>query len=174
MKNLSLILLTLFLVTSCKKIAFNDAYNESYRKFLKFKKQTDNTYSYTQKYSDWDGYSQTTVLKIRKGKVAERAFESYQFRAEEKKLLESWVEKEITLNTHESGAPARTLDEVYALAKSEWLKVDKKHNTIYFETKNNGLISTCGYVPKPPLIDGGLNGIKISEIKPLNNLTVYQ
>jgi hypothetical protein len=59
-----------------------------------------------------------------------------------------WTEDETQINTHpESGAAdAFTLDQVYEKAKTEWL-LKRKGATTYFEAKNNGLISSCGYVP---------------------------
>ncbi|MDP2414077.1 hypothetical protein [Daejeonella sp.] len=55
------------------------------------------------------------------------------------------------------------LDAVYDKAANEWLKADKKQNIIYFEAKNQGMISTSGYVPNG-CQDDCFTGIRISNI----------
>jgi len=78
-----------------------------------------------------------------------------------------WTENENEINTHPDGTTARTLDEVYEKAKNDWLKKRKNTDT-FFEARNNGLISTCGYnVPNCP--DNCFIGIEIIHIDILNN-----
>jgi hypothetical protein len=68
------------------------------------------------------------------------------------------------LNTHsDEGGALMTLDDIYAKANNVWLKADPKLNYIYFETKNAGLISTCGYFPKD-CQDDCFVGVHISSI----------
>lgn len=72
---------------------------------------------------------------------------------------------ESEINTHQNGAAALTLDEIYVNAKSDWL-IKRKNTTNYFESKNDGLISQCGYVEKN-CMDDCFVGITISSIERL-------
>ncbi|SCW47000.1 hypothetical protein [Mucilaginibacter sp. NFR10] len=83
-----------------------------------------------------------------------------------KAIREQWHEDKNSLNQHDAGAASITLDQVYQKAKNEWLSTDKKKNTIYFETNNNGMISNASYVPNG-CQDDCSTGISISEIKAL-------
>ncbi|MBA6153817.1 hypothetical protein [Gelidibacter maritimus] len=78
-----------------------------------------------------------------------------------------WTENENELNSHESSiaADALTLDQIYNKAETDWL-IKRKNSTSYFESKNNGLISTCGYVEKD-CMDDCLVGITIKSINVL-------
>ncbi|MGY5355583.1 hypothetical protein [Wenyingzhuangia sp. IMCC45467] len=58
------------------------------------------------------------------------------------------------------------MDEIYEKAKQDWL-IKRKEVLVYFETDNNGLISTCGYVPKNCMDDCFL-GITIKSIEALS------
>jgi len=59
-----------------------------------------------------------------------------------------------------------TLDGIYSKAKTVWLRADQKQNDVYFETRNNGLISLADFVPKG-CQDDCLNGISIKKINPM-------
>ncbi|MFT4095190.1 MAG: hypothetical protein QM640_16280 [Niabella sp.] len=82
----------------------------------------------------------------------------------ETKVYEDWTEDETTLYSHDGWNVSLTLDEIYAKAKNEWLQVDEDENWIYFETENDGMISSCGYTPKN-CADDCFMGINIVEIK---------
>lgn len=58
-----------------------------------------------------------------------------------------WTERKVELGTHVSSPAASlwTLDQIYSKAKEEWLS-PRDNVTTYFETKNDGLISTAGFV----------------------------
>lgn len=79
----------------------------------------------------------------------------------------SWTETGAMVGTHKN-TPANTyltLDEVYAKIKNDWLK-KRSGTTTYFETKNNGMVSSCGYVADN-CADDCFNGITISLIEAL-------
>ncbi|RWY54329.1 hypothetical protein [Mucilaginibacter gilvus] len=78
-----------------------------------------------------------------------------------------WHEEVANLGTHgNEGAELLTLDQVYTKAQNVWLKVDDTKNDVYFDAKNNGLISFAGYVPKG-CVDDCFTGIMITEISKL-------
>jgi len=96
----------------------------------------------------WTGYSAETVITVRAGKVVERSFEARQNANNGTgafTVLDQWTEAESQLSTHEKGAASLTLDKIYEEAKSNWL-LKRDNASTYFETRNHGMISLCGYV----------------------------
>ncbi|MFD2920106.1 hypothetical protein ACFS6H_10325 [Terrimonas rubra] len=79
----------------------------------------------------------------------------------------SWTETGAMVGAHTDtpATPFLTLDQVYEKAKNDWLK-KRSGTTTYFEAKNNGLISACGYVPDN-CADDCFTGIGISLIEAL-------
>ncbi|MCA5004444.1 hypothetical protein [Sphingobacterium bovistauri] len=77
-----------------------------------------------------------------------------------------WVENKENLGNHGSENELMTLEQIYNKTKNEWI-VKRPKSTIYFETKNNGLISTAGYVPQGCVDDcfRGINIIKIENLE---------
>ena len=74
-----------------------------------------------------------------------------------------WTENEAEIGTHKNqGAEALTLDEIYNKAENEWL-IKRKNGKAYFESENNGLISSCGYVVNG-CMDDCFVGIRIEII----------
>src|SRR5690606_27029376 len=78
-----------------------------------------------------------------------------------------WIENEDEINSHQQGSAAKaiTLDEVYETAKNNWL-VKRENAKIYFENKNDGMISTCGYI-EDGCQDDCFTGITIEYIEAL-------
>ncbi len=171
MKNFLLLISIIFIFASCKKEAATDSIvtdiHDSYHQFEKFKASSKNNYVYTVSTSSWVGYSTITKIQVKNGIVVGRIFTST-IRGNDGalKTFATWNEGTSDLNSNQEGAASLTLDEVYHKAKNEWLKVDKSANQIYFEAKNNGLISNCGYVPNG-CADDCFFGIRITEIKPI-------
>ncbi|MGX5688663.1 hypothetical protein [Arcticibacter tournemirensis] len=111
----------------------------------------------------WDAESREKILAAMKVTAAQFAERSGR---ELEDVLE-WSEEEGDLgkNMETPASSLMTLDEVYDKAKNDWLK--KRENTkVTFETKNNGLISSCGYA-KDGCQDDCFNGITISSIDAL-------
>ncbi len=78
-----------------------------------------------------------------------------------------WSEEEGDLgkSVETPASSLMTLDEVYDKAKNVWLR--KRENAkVIFETKNNGLISSCGYI-NDGCQDDCFSGIGISSIEAL-------
>ena len=169
--SLSLIFLAL-LFTGCNKenITQKSDFEKSQNEWKKFKKYSGNSYQYTALRTSWVGMSFQTVITVKKGKVVRRKFTwivpddwTTQIPEDQKE----WTENENEINDHQQSgaADAITLDEVYDKAKNDWLK--KRDNvTTYFEAKNNGLISSCGYRDNN-CADDCFVGINITSISPL-------
>lgn len=111
----------------------------------------------------WDEESRNKILAILKLSAAE-------FETKGGKKLDDvldWTETGANLGkaVDTPAAPLRTLDQIYEIARTEWL-IKRKDAQVYFEAKNSGMISGAGFVPDG-CQDDCFNGINISEIKRL-------
>ncbi|MBS9768803.1 MAG: hypothetical protein KGV44_14870 [Flavobacteriaceae bacterium] len=166
-----LLIFSSLILNSCSSeddINYSEDFEKSKKAWLKFKEHFGNSYEYTVKKGSWawDGYNQETTIKVVGGKVVQRRFK-YVGRIENvpKEELLEWTENENEINTHNQGASPLTLDEIYEKAEKEWL-IKRENVSTYFEAKNDGLISSCGYVPEG-CMDDCFRGIHIKEIKGL-------
>jgi hypothetical protein len=160
-----------FLFASCKKSDFNyqSDFEKSYKEWIKFKGSSDNSYRYTVGGGSWVGLGWQTVITVNEGRVVQRYFKlsfpvGWTGTVPNANEIE-WTENENEINSHEhtSATAAATLDEIYEKARSTWLKKRGNAKT-YFEAKNNGLISSCGYV-EDGCQDDCFNGISITSIE---------
>lgn len=156
------------LMVSCSdKVTFKNKYEDSYKTWLKFRKSSGNSYTYMVATDSWTGAYTEMVITVKNGKIVQRDFSRGDPDPESRQRIvrETWSEGENEINTHETVAPAMTLDEVYDKARTDWLKKRDNANT-YFEAQNQGMISSCGYVEKG-CQDDCFVGIRISYIHPL-------
>ncbi|WP_316803674.1 hypothetical protein [Pedobacter nototheniae] len=163
------LLFTVIFLNACKKdqIVYKSDYAKSYQTWLDFKAATNNSYWYQVGTYSWTGYSTETTITVQNGVVTKRAYVS---KAVDQKthaivVLIEWTEDKTSLNTHQDGATIRTLDEIYLEAKNNWL-LKRKDAETSFEAKNNGMISSCGYVENG-CQDDCFTGISISSIEKL-------
>ena len=163
------VIIILISVTGCKKddIADESEFNKSYNAWLNFKNGSHNSYQYTTNFGSVFGYGTEIKTGIINGKILSRDFISTRLKqngTSQIDTIKQWHEDADHINTHPNDVgESLTLDDVYQKAKTTWLKADKKTNDIYFETKNSGMISSCGFVPKG-CQDDCFNGITISLI----------
>ncbi len=147
-KLIPLFVFLLFALVSCDKKEDNSDFNKSFDAWQKFKTESQNSYSYSVITGSFTGYNTETIIYVQNGKVVKRSFKAKNQRSDLPpviEVLEQWTEDEGSLNTHENGAPTRTLDEVYNEARNNWL-IKRPKATTYFENNNNGMISSAGYV----------------------------
>ncbi len=153
---------------SCDKsdIAHESDFEKSYDEWLQFKLSCGNSYTYVVYNSSWVGASWETIFTVREGRVVRRQFNFISTmglgNVPEEAL--NWIEEEGEINSHEysGGATVRTLDEIYELARTQWL-LKRSNAKTYFESKNNGMLSLCGYV-EDGCQDDCFTGIHISSI----------
>ena len=160
-----------FLIFSCSNdddINHQNDFENSQEAWLDFKASSNNSYKYVvSSGSILIPYGWETTITVSNGVIIERAFK-YTSGAEEFVPADQleWTENENEINSAEhlytSAYTAVTLDEIYVKAKQEWL-IKRKGSTTYFESENNGLISTCGYVEKG-CMDDCFNGITLKSI----------
>ncbi|HTI93286.1 MAG TPA: hypothetical protein VL727_21955 [Puia sp.] len=151
-RTLTRLLLICTLLTACNKsnLNFHDEYEKSYNSWLSFKQQHGNSYAYAVAQGSWTGVGSQTIITVKDGKVTQRYFKmslppAYQVTISADKL--EWTETESEIDTHPGSGAAGplTLDQIYEKARTEWLP-KKPKTTAYFEAKNDGMISSCGYV----------------------------
>ena len=166
------LLLTGYLFSSCDSddFKYEDDFNKSHNVWLNFKSQTNNSYKYTVQNGTWVGASWETTITVRNGKIIERHFK-YTHNVEKLPLGNDvemeWTEGEDEINTHKNTPAwqAMTLDDIYTKAKEDWL-TERKDTKTLFETKNEGMISLCGYIPDN-CADDCFTGISIKQIEAL-------
>lgn len=166
MKKMFSVLMLSLLISSCEKGAIQSDFDKSLSVWQEFKKSVSNNYTYTVKTESWAGFGDSTIIAVQNGMVTGRKYASYVIDSQtgRKNPTASWTETKANLNSHDSGAQTITIDEIYEKASTEWLKINKNENTIHFETKNQGIISTCGYTNKN-CNDDCFVGVVISNIK---------
>ncbi|SMD09488.1 hypothetical protein [Pedobacter nyackensis] len=164
---LLIILLIASMLTSCKKsdIEYENDFDKSFKTWQAFKTSSNNSYRYKVYFASWVGYSHETTITVKDGKVVERAFIAKSIERPSNQIVvrEEWVEDAKTLNTHQNGDATLTLDDLYHKAKTEWL-LKRKDADVSLETKNNGMISSCGFVPHN-CADDCFSGISITLIE---------
>lgn len=170
-KTYSIILfLASILISSCESndFYFQSDFEKSQEIWLDFKELSGNSYKYVVTGgSVFTSFGWETTITVLNGVITERHFK-YTSGAEDtipEDELE-WTENETQINSeehqHTSAFYALTLDEIYTKAQQEWL-IKRKDATSYFESENNGLISTCGYVVNG-CMDDCFSGITIKSI----------
>jgi len=159
------------LISSCSSddaLDYQNDFENSKKAWVDFKDSSNNSYKYVVLGgSVFTTYGWETTITVSNGAIIERDFR-YTSGAEHFIPVDQleWTENENEINSSEheytSATTALTLDEIYYKAKQEWL-IKRKDATTYFESENNGLISTCGYTKKNCLDDCFI-GITIKSI----------
>ena len=156
------------LLISCKKdMEFGSDYSKSEKAWNSFKASSGNSYRYMVSTSSWTGTASETIITVREGRVVGRSYVlRVRMEANAQPVISAeWEEDAASLGSHTDGAALHTLDDIYSSAKNDWLK--KRDNaTTYFEAKNNGMISSCGYV-EDGCADDCFRGISIGFIEEL-------
>lgn len=165
------LLLSIMLI-SCNKddLFYENSFDKSYEEWLIFKEASGNSYRYTVIGSTWVGASWETTVTVTEGEVTARSFKmtvSDELQAGTSEEDLEWTESgdEIDSHTDTPAAKIITLDEVYEKARTEWL-TKKDDVKAFFETDNDGMISTCGYIENN-CADDCFIGINISSIEQL-------
>ena len=158
------------LFNSCDSddLEYQDNFETSQKTWLDFKETSNDSYKYTVTFGSWTGFGWETTIIVENGIVIQRDFE-YTFTegipTDISQDALQWTETGSEIGSHENGAEPITLDEIYYKAHNDWL-VERNNTTTYFETENNGMISTCGYVEND-CADDCFIGIHIKSIEGL-------
>lgn len=164
------VLLLAFAIIGCKKeaIEYRKEFDKSFKTWIDFKVSASNNYKYQLVTNSWTGFSTQTTITVKGGKVIQRAYIAKTVKQPGNVITihEEWVESEQELNSHKNYGAILTLDEIYEKAKTELL-IKRDDGEISFESKNNGMISSCGFVPKN-CADDCFSGFRISFIERTN------
>lgn len=163
--TLLLINIALFSCSSDDDLNYQNDFEKSKNVWLDFKASSNNSYQYVVSGSIFTlPFRWETTITVSNGIVVQRHFEYINAPENMSEEEIKWTENENEINTHSSlfAASPLTLDEIYNKAEKEWL-IKRKNTSTYFETENNGLISTCGYANKE-CMDDCFTGIKIKSI----------
>jgi hypothetical protein len=143
-----------------------DAYDNSYKQWLKLKNLNGDSYEYQTTFGSWTGYGRQTAIQVRNGAVVSRSCFSYLLNQQTltKDTVDYYFEQENEIGSHNCGAAPLTVDELYDTCAKEYLRVNEKENTVYFETKGDGLLNMCGFVPDG-CMDDCYTGITVDTVK---------
>jgi len=133
---------------------------ESLAKWEKAKEGCGGDYSYTTGFTSAFGFGSTTSVTVRGNKVAGRKYETFKQEDGKRVTKEEWVEEGKEVGTHKDGAPAKTLDDLYADAKKvcEEKVGAEKVRSLGFD--NAGLLAYC-FTRDPRIADDApLEGVR--------------
>lgn len=157
--------------SSCEEtdITHDSDFEKSFSMWLTFKKNSGNSYRYTVNGASLSGDVTETEITVEQGKVVERAFKYLMLNNPDGVSAsdKEWRETAAEVGSHHPSQAAEplTLDQIYERARTKWLFKRENVNT-YFEAKNSGLISACGYIDKA-CVTNCADGIVIRSIEKL-------
>lgn len=166
---LLLISILTFSCSSDDELNHQNDFEKSKAEWLDFKESSNNSYKYTVSGgSVFLDYGWETTITVSNGVITQRDFK---YIGNTQNIPDNvpleWTEGANEINSHENSNAAEplTLDEIYSKAEKDWL-IKRSAVKTYFESKNNGLISSCGYVPDG-CMDDCFFGIRIKSIQSL-------
>lgn len=158
------------------EFAERNAYENSRSQWAELKKAKGNSYVYQAHRSSWTGWSSYTDIQVENGAVTARSFYkvtplqhadgSFRHKKEGGILFDTtcvYTESVNDIGTHEQGDKPLTMDELYEVY-GKYLMVDRKQNTLYFETDTQGILKLCGYFPNT-CADDCFRGIDIESFR---------
>lgn len=165
------LVLLIGLLSACKKdkddIVNAKGFKRSVEAWHNFKSSSGNSYKYKVTFGSWTGTHAETTITVSNGIVVNRSYimTGIDRNTQQVVVLREWTEGSAAVGTNTDGYSAVTLDQVYDWARTDWLKRRAGAST-YFEAKNNGMISSAGYVEKG-CMDDCFRGITIKSIERL-------
>lgn len=153
--------------------------SESLLKWKKISASNDNYYSYQVLTSSFSGASSTTTITVEKGIITKREYTStsHEFDAhgmaelpldpnknQPEKKTNEYTETGDTVGKDKRGAPAKTLDTLYAEAKQMLDKPLAEHEKLYFKTDPNGILLHCFKIDTRIADDAPIKGVIISNL----------
>ncbi len=141
----SLVLLTLTATTGFGADPTDaERLKESLTKWEKARDACGGDYSYQVCWSSFVGFGNVTTVTVKDNKVVERKFVAFQRGQNANELEPKWVETGKEIGSHKAeGAPARTVDELYAEAKKLVDKETPDNHKRYLGIDKEGLLSYC-------------------------------
>lgn len=174
-KHIPLLLFILVLILfSCKSQKnvqipnkdFEQKYNTSLKKWNQVKKEHKDSYEYSISFSSFIGYSNTTTVTVKEGKIIAREFsetvQDEQGNFNEERTI--YQEKGNEVNSDKNGFKAILFDQIYQDCGNNYLQQDEQMNHLYFDVDGIGILKHCSYFPKN-CMDDCSTGVTVSRFK---------
>lgn len=120
------------------------------------------SYIYEVAYHSWTGFRSNTEITVVHGKVISRRYDETGGHLLEGQEKHSYKETGNAIGSHQLGASASTMEQLYEKCANDYLKVDYEDNNVLFASDINGIMSLCGHSPKF-CEDDCFHGIRISS-----------
>jgi len=138
----------------------------------KLNKQAKGNYTYTVSRSSFSGARWTTTIIVRSNNIVERRYEVTTGRGgialpgqKPAKKEPKWIEKGRDVGAHKEGASPKTIDQLYAEAKTIAEKKLERHMKRYISFHKNGVLKSCFYIDTRIADDAPTTGVRISTIR---------
>jgi len=151
---------------------------KSLKTWQKLKKECGGNYSYSIRFTSWVGFGHETTIVVRNSKIAERRYRSWSGQPQivapvepgkppvaAKPDGETWIEKGKDLGSHKKGAPAKTLDELYAVAAKVAARELSDFEKRYIRFDKQGILQSCFTIDTRIADDAPRNGVAINSLK---------
>lgn len=145
---------------------------DSLANWNKLKEKSGGNYRYQVRRASFVGASETEVA-VENGKVVMRRYRTFTPPAPVDPSNPNaaaqpdyaWTEEGDKLGTHKEGAPAKTIDELYAVAQEVLTKKLEPHERLYVKYDDRGLLSYCFYVDTRIADDAPSTGVFLTKIE---------
>ena len=144
----------------------------SLKKWQELKKQCGGNYSYQVRHSSFTGAGSATTIIVRANKVTERRYEMFDGRPaspevgpSHRPVAPKWIEKGAEIGKHKEGDAPKSLDDIYAEAKTVLAAKLEPHQKRYIRFDAQGLIYYCFYVDTRIADDVPKTGVSIDNLK---------
>ena len=110
-------------------------------KWRELKAANGNDYLYDSTFLSTFGFGSITTFEITDDQVTARSYEGFD---ENGAITETWTERGAEIGSHESGEPARTVEQVYDECRNTVLAQDRDANTVNLVFSND-ILQFCDY-----------------------------
>lgn len=152
-----------------EKLSSEEQFANGLKKWEEAKKKCNGDYSYQVRWSSFSGFGHTTTITVKNNKIVQRDYEEFNLRApipgEAPQQGKKWSETGKQIGKHKEGAPAKTLDEIYAEGKKVLKMKLEPHEKLYVRLDKNGLPTSCFYIDTRIADDAPITGFSISNVK---------
>ncbi len=105
-------------------------------------------YSYTVRRASWAGFGSFTKIEVQAGKVVRRSYDEFNSKPQlvpnaATKPAPLWIETGEHLNSHKQGAPALTVEAMYAACKTILQTELTSHQKRYLAFDKRGFLAHC-------------------------------
>lgn len=141
--------------------AMQAALKESRAVWEQARAEHGNSYTLTRGFQSWTGFGHRTRITVRNGVIVERHFEAYN---RDQEITDTYTEGPDELNSHQEGATAQTMEQLYDDCAANYLAQNPEKNSLSLEFTAQGILSSCTYSPYGCADDcsRGLNKITVS------------